>query len=309
MGNDSSRDARLLALLNCLRHSGRPLSKREIQEQVLQYQGLTHDNFEGQFQNDKETLHTIGIALSMRGMNPDFTYEIDPKASAQFQGENVRFDATESRLISMAIKVWDDDANTTALKKLALSMDPPETSFSHVSIGLDHSDVICALSEAITHGHFVSFDYTSESDSFRRSVAPRKLVMRSNSMYLWGFDMDRYAPRLFKLSRIASEIEVIGDSFDAEDLPEIPADPFTLLEIEPLLAIRDDASLAIRAYVQLTGRLITDGWCEAVGLRASRNTWMTRVLTEGEDVVVLAPQDLRDEIYARIDRASSWGVQ
>ena len=128
-------------------------------------------------------------------------------------------------------------------------------------------------------------------------------------MYLWGFDMDRYAPRLFKLSRIASEIEIIGDSFDALELPEIPADPFTLLEIEPLLAIRDDASLAIRAYVQLTGRLITDGWCEAVGLRASRHTWMTRVLTEGEDVVVLAPHDLRDEIYARIDRASSWGVQ
>lgn len=117
MGNDSSRDARLLALLNCLRHSGRPLSKREIQEQVLQYQGLTHDNFEGQFQDDKETLHSIGIALTMRGTNPDFTYEIDPKASAQFQGENVRFDASESRLISMAIKVWDDDANTTALKK------------------------------------------------------------------------------------------------------------------------------------------------------------------------------------------------
>ncbi|MDY5600618.1 MAG: WYL domain-containing protein, partial [Schaalia hyovaginalis] len=53
---------------------------------------------------------------------------------------------------------------------------------------------------------------------------------------------------------------------------------------------------------------LRDGkWREARGEPGERGEWVSRILSEVEDVVVLEPEDLREEILERLRVAESWG--
>ena len=50
-----------------------------------------------------------------------------------------------------------------------------------------------------------------------------------------------------------------------------------------------------------------DGWERAIGEPGEKGEWISRILNEGEDIVLLEPEELREELYQRLVSAAQWG--
>jgi proteasome accessory factor B len=316
----TSKSERLLNLLIMLLVQRRYVSKDRIRE--ILYPDSTADAFEKMFERDKEELRSLGVPIEVGQMDAYFDdepgYRVQPD---QLALPDISLTADEVAVVGLATKVWQHAklarATTEAVRKLtALGADLDVSALDIVEPRLNADEPsFDVFLEATQERQAVTFGYRrpGQTESSVRHLQPWGVTRYSGRWYVVGFDTDRGAERVFRLSRVEGLPRKVG----AAGAYEVPAD-VDLGEVARRLApavstervvllVRQGAGLALRrdADVLETGVLGPGGesdWDRLVIHRAVTGV-VDEILAFGPDVVVEGPPEIRQRVVDRIAAA------
>lgn len=311
MTKDLPASTRVLELFFELLGHSRGVSRAHLRA-LRGYADLSENSFDTCFDRDKNYLRDVGIRIKTIQISSDETrYMISPDSFARPIDE---LDETDLRLLSTALATWTGAEQAGALlvpKLLAASRSDTWVPLPLPRLELSGARTVSALATHIRERSVVTFMYPSAQGPQERSVEPWRIVLRGSFLYLWGKDLDREAPRLFRLDRIIGQVGTLGERGDAGPLPTNLPEPFASFLLSPIVACRADAAedLPFR-YTQLTeaeaaqwrNRLPAD-WIPLRGQEAEKGEWIQWLLQSGETVIPLEPQHMRIELCARLRAA------
>jgi proteasome accessory factor B len=316
----TSKSERLLNLLIMLLVQRHYVSKQRIRE--ILYPDASTEAFEKMFERDKEELRSLGVPIEVGSLDAYFDDEPGYRIQADAMAlPEVEISADEAAVIGLATKVWQHarlaSATTDAVRKLTASgaeLDLDALDIIEPRLGADEPSFDVFL-EAAQERRGVRFDYRrpDQDVATTRHVQPWGVTRYSGRWYVVGYDTDRAAERIFRLSRVQGTAAKVGapGSYDVPpdvDLGEVARRLAPSSGGQPMvLLVRVDRALALRrgADVRAYGVLGPDGttaWDRIVVPHAS-SRYLDEVLTFGTDVVVEGPPVLRERIIERLTAA------
>lgn len=185
------------------------------------------------------------------------------------------------------------------------------TASADVEFALRHATVDelhGALSRAVVHRRRVRFGYVKEGAESPeiRHLEPWRIVSAEGEAYLTGHDLDRDAPRLFRVDRILG-VEVTDGACEhpvPDTLEEIRDDGSVRLivgeRVERWAEVRYSPRVARWVRERFDGEE-ADGGAYLVRHAVLTDDWVVRhVLTYGAEAVVVAPSELRAAVVAAV---------
>ncbi|WP_462417543.1 helix-turn-helix transcriptional regulator [Kytococcus sp. Marseille-QA3725] len=325
-GHDPNlKTERLLNLLLALLNTRRPLTKAEIRRLMPEYQEGTAEAFDRTFERDKNDLRALGVPITTGPVDPGFDdeegYRVDPD---EYALPELVFTSEELTMLGVAAGVWGQaslsSAGERALRKIstlgpegvpedtgeaaddapaALGVQPvirtPEAAFS-------------GLRDAIAARRAVTFDYRrSGAPVSRRRVHPWSLLLRRGRWYVTGFDLDRDAPRVFRLSRVVGAVRATGRA----GVVQVPADhdPSAMIvsatqgrpdAVEARVTVRSGRGWALRRWATSVTP-VEDG--DLLHLpEADRSRIVGQLAELGPDLLAVEPDDLRAQVVDRLQQ-------
>ncbi len=223
---NARKSERLLNLLIMLLVQRNYVPKLRIRE--ILYPEASLDAFEKMFERDKEELRSLGVPIEVGSLDVLFDepgYRIRPDV---FALPAISLEPDEAAVVGLATKVWEHaklaDATADALRKLtAAGLDPNLAALQIAETRLSADEPsFDAFWEATQERIPVTFTYRRSGDQLTntRHVEPWGVVRYSGRWYAVGWDRERKAERVFRLSRIEGSVERDGrpGSYD------VPAD-------------------------------------------------------------------------------------
>lgn len=321
----SAKTERLLNLVICLLSTRRPLTKAQIRQAVPQYaENISTEAFDRMFERDKDELRELGIPLETSSedvlFEDEMGYRVDRDAYAL---PDVHLAPDELAVLGLASRVWQQASlagpATRALAKLsALGVPRDERSL----IGLEPrvrtaEPAFDALWTAVRDRVPVQFTYRTQSTGAvaLRTVEPWAVTSWHGRWYLTGRDRDRAAPRVFRLTRVESDVRRVGGPGEYE----VPADHDPRVMVDDLshdrpqrtatLLVQPGAGQTLRRRAARTtpGRG-ADGRDELVVEFDDPDFFAQELVPYGATVMVLEPPDLRDAVVRRLQAVLSSAV-
>jgi len=290
---------RLTDLVLVLLRDGRPKSLREIASEVPGYPAREGEARRQAFERDKRTLRDGGINVSAVPIDgpEQVGYVIRPE---DYYLPDLELSPDEQSALNLAVAGvhLGEPSGRDALWRLGL----PASAGARPVAELPSLPGLPRLHDALRARATVQFDYRGE----RRHVAPALLRFFGGWWYLVGHDLDRAAPRTFRVDRMDGEVTV-GEPGAAE-LPEgfdpdaaLPDVPWQMGDGAPVTAaVLVDATLAPLVVDEVgesaVARRGADGSVELrldVTNTSALRSW---ILELGEHAEVLEPETLRAEI-------------
>jgi proteasome accessory factor B len=303
---------RLINLTLALLSAKRYLKKNQILENVSGYEG-TQEAKERMFERDKDDLRSLGIEIEVGDLDIFFEdepgYRI-PQKSYELTVPNLT--PRELAIISIAANLWNDSAFApnaqSGIRKLqslgvpaSLDLDfKLKYRFENPSILLD------GLTKAISNRCSISYSYDSQSLKERR-VNPYRILFWNDFWYLIGFDLDRNEIRLFKLSRIVSEITAAKK----KKTFEIPQDfdpkqylPKSNREVAHIAKVAIDKDMAL--ILRNRGKLIEEGPESDIFefVYTNEPSFMRELIWHGSSVKVIEPKSLSQSLLQLLSKVS-----
>lgn len=304
---------RLMNLALCLLGTRRPLSKRELRGSIEAYlEAGNDDSFNRMFERDKDDLRELGLVI-------ETVDNIDGEVGYHARRDSNRLppltlDAEEAAALGLAAKVWQQarlaGAASGALHKLRAAGLPDDADPFAGNSALEphipvHESAFEPLMLACRDRRPVVFDYRKANavQPAPRQVEPWALECWRGHWYLAGFDRDRGAERVFRLSRITGKVRTRSGGFTA-DVPDVVTVRETVAgwagesaEGTAVIRLRSGAGYLLRAKARSVTPL-GEGWDELEipyghGLDAS-------LVEYGPDVVVQEPAELRADVIDRL---------
>ena len=292
------------------------LSKDQIRLAISDYRDSTQQAFERKFERDKEELRELGITVET-GSNDKY---FDDEPGYRIRRDEVELPdlgltREEAAVLGLAAQVWEhaglaQDA-TTALVKLkaaGVRVDPEIIRMAEPKLSA-HEPAFDVVWQACTTRTPVAFDYQRPGhEPSHRHVQPWGIVSWRGRWYLTGFDTDREAPRVFRLSRVVGEVDLDGapGSYDAPDPATVRGASAALFPREPdrsaTLRVRAGRGQALRR-VATAVRSVDDEHDELDVPFSTSWDLAAEIASYGADVVVVSPADLRDAVVARLRSA------
>jgi len=295
---------RLVNLTIALLTTQRFVSREDLREMVEGYRQLSDESFQRQFERDKDSLRALGVPIETgtadRYFRDDTGYRI---RRDDFELPPVDFDDSEVAVLVLAAQVWQQasvaETTAAALAKLwAAGVEPDVDRLNalrpHVSAREPSWQPIWA---ALGARQKVRFRY-HDAD---RTVQPWVLAWRHGAWYMAGFDEMRDAPRLFKLARIQSDVETVGQP-GAFTVPQLTQGLYDGLEgaqpdSEALLEVR----LGRAPWLTRRSEPVPEAPCPAGWQRwrlpyASGSAVVADLAMAGADVRVVEPAELADAV-------------
>ncbi|GAA2394191.1 WYL domain-containing protein [Streptomyces glaucosporus] len=316
---------RLMNLALCLLGARRPLTKRELRASIEAYMEVgggpgragSEDAFNRMFERDKDDLRELGMVIeTVENLDGEIAYQARRDSNRL---PPITLDAEEAAALTLAAKVWQQarlaGAASGALQKLrAAGMPLADTEGGGDPYG-GHSALeprIPAREPAFEPLMLACRDRRPVTFAYRKSnaarpearhVEPWTLECWRGHWYLAGFDRDRGAERVFRLSRITGPVRSRAGAYTAE----VP-DHVTVRETVERWAgeiatatarirLRQGAGYPLRARATEV-RDAGDGWDELeIPYGHGLDAWLVEF---GPDVVVLEPAELRADVVDRL---------
>lgn len=325
VGLVTSKSERIVNLVVCLMSTRQYVTATYLRQNVVGYTDAdqTEDSFKRMLERDKADLREMGIPIET-GRNRDGSegYRIDPE---QYALPDITLDRAEAAAVAAAAAVWHEPSvaavfQTAVLKLQAAGIDVA----SDDEIGVTHGGskrsvgderTITALLSAIDAGRPVTFTHRTIRGHKKRTLEPWGIVADRGRWYVTGHDRDRDDIRTFRISRV-----VDVKAFDDAGTVSVPTD----VDVRQIVAdavARDDADPGAVASVWVAAgrahglrRIAESSAPQSLGSDAgdilsipvrSRSGLRRLILGAGADAVVLAPDDLRAEVIADLDRLIS----
>ncbi|MFE6040501.1 helix-turn-helix transcriptional regulator [Streptomyces sp. NPDC056452] len=304
---------RLMNLALCLLGTRRPLSKRELRGSIEAYMEAGSDeSFNRMFERDKDDLRELGLVIeTVENLDGDTGY-LARRDSNRLPP--ITLDAEEAAALGLAAKVWQQarlaGAASGALQKLRAAGMPEAEDTYEVHSALEpripvHEAAFEPLMLACRDRRPVTFDYRKANAARpeQRQVEPWTLECWRGHWYLAGWDRDRGAERVFRLSRISGRVRSRAGAFTAP-VPDVVTVRETVESWAGETATRT-ARIRLRAGSgyplrsrAISERELGDGWDELeIPYGHGLDAWLVEF---GPDVVVEEPADLRADVMDRL---------
>jgi proteasome accessory factor C len=296
------RFARLVTLAGILIEAARTGSKLSV-TQVLGNLQIT----ETELREDIDVLNVVnfggGSYVLYAEVSGD-TIEVDPEPYGDNFAKPARLLPLEAKALVAAIDLLGDHIPEGSLASArerivtALGRDPATDGLQITTASGDDSDVARVVSQAIAGRRLLELDYYKENeDEFTtRRVEPYQLLNGQEGWYVHSFDVERDAPRSYRLDRIKSAT-ISKDKFEPRPgvEPDVRGWPRTG-EVETSRAARVWISPERARWAKEDRRVVDelkDG-SVVVNLHYAGENWLSReILKEAGDAVVLEPEDAR----------------
>ncbi|GHG67557.1 helix-turn-helix transcriptional regulator [Streptomyces griseocarneus] len=310
---------RLMNLALCLLGTRRPLSKGELRASIEAYietapvgESGNDDAFNRMFERDKDDLRELGLIIeTVEGLDGETGY-LARRDSNRLPA--ITLDVEEAAALGLAAKVWQQarlaGAASGALQKLrAAGMPVAEDAYGTHSV-LEtripvHEAAFEPLMLAARDRRPVVFDYRKANAVHpeQRRVEPWALEFCRGHWYLAGWDRDRQAERVFRLSRITGKVRSRSLPFTAP----VPDHVTVRTTVESWagetatgtarIKVRAGHGYPLRARAAAT-RDLGDGWDELeIPYGHGLDAWLVEF---GPDVIVLEPAELRADVIDRL---------
>lgn len=302
------RTERLLCLVFILKARGRRgVSKAELRTAVEDYAACpSTEAFERMLERDKRDLRDAGVLVDVVQRDAwhedEHAYVLGNEALLTLP----TLGTEELHMLALAAETWErgawDAVAHGALRKLEVfatefaSVDRPRITWS-VDARLD------TLRRAIRERRSARFPYRRPGDAraSERVIEPWGLLARGGGWYVVGFDLDREAPRVFRLGRIEGDVTLDAAATRPvdPDWRSVPT-PATFAGTRAMLRIAPDRGWTWRDAGEHAG------WVEVAGETHDLVEVVVDDLAVGAlaaaapAVVVLEPSDLRDRVMAHL---------
>ncbi|WP_405710989.1 MULTISPECIES: helix-turn-helix transcriptional regulator [unclassified Streptomyces] len=304
---------RLMNLALCLLGTRRPLSKRELRGSIEAYlEAGSDDAFNRMFERDKDDLRELGLIIeTVENLDGDTGYLARRDRNRL---PPITLDAEEAAALGLAAKVWQQarlaGAASGALQKLRAAGMPEAEDAYEVHSALEpripvHEAAFEPLMLACRDRRPVTFDYRKGNAATpeQRQVEPWTLECWRGHWYLAGWDRDRGAERVFRLSRITGRVRSRAGAFTTE-VPDVVTVRETVeswagetATRTALIRLRTGAGYPLRSRA-VSVRELGNGWDELeIPYGHGLDAWLVEF---GPDVVVQEPADLRADVMDRL---------
>ncbi|MBM3716360.1 MAG: WYL domain-containing protein [Actinobacteria bacterium] len=310
-------EERLVNLVVALMATEQGLTKDTILSSVAGYReqfeaGASKDALEKMFERDKENLRGLGVPIETIGdrADPDDLREARYRVpTAEYAlPEDIAFTPAEIALLNIAGSVWgseslsaDARSGLRKIRALGIPVDEPIIGYAP-RISLREAS-FPVLQRAIEQGRVVRFDYLRPGSAHprERRVRPLALVEYEARWHVFGHDLNLDADRTFLLSRIVGDVAVTRESFDPAlrdgageralaGLRAVADRQRALLEVHP--GTEAALRLARRATPAEQGIVVP---------YVDLHVFADELASYGPEVRVVAPDDLRDAVVARLE--------
>jgi proteasome accessory factor B len=299
---------RLTDLVLVLLRDQRPKSLREIASEVPGYPAQEGEARRQAFERDKRTLRDGGIEVTTMPIDgpEQMGYVILPE---DYYLPDLDLAPDEQAALNLAVAGvhLGDPSGRDALWRLGL----PASAGARTVAELPALPALPALHAALRARATVTFDYRGD----RRRVDPALLRFHGGWWYLVGHDLDRAAPRTFRVDRMDGAVSagepgsaVLPDGFDPDAaLPDVPwrIGEGALVSVE----LRVDSSLAGLVLDEVgEGALVgrADDGSAVVRLDVTNigalRSWLFEL---GDHAEVVGPEEVRADIVAWLEALSA----
>ncbi len=320
----TEKSERLLNLLITLLVSRHYVPKERIRRVVPQYHEDTDAGFEKKFERDKEELRSLGVPIEVG--NVDAAFDDEPGyriRRADFELPELTFEPDEAAVLGLAARVWQHaglaSATSDALMKLsAAGVEVDRAALDvvqpHLAVDEPAFEVVW---EATQSRQVITFDYrrSGEEAASTRTVQPWGVVLARGRSYVVGLDVDRDAPRLFRLSRIQGKVtgQGRGGAFEVPAGTDIKALSRSLapapLQHHAKVLVRPGAGHGLRRHAAVLESGVSgpggEAWDVLDVAYADVASLGDELLHYGADVVAVSPDELRDSVVQRLRSALS----
>jgi len=303
---------RILNLTICLLVSGRYLPKTRIREAVEGYHDLGDAAFERTFERDKDELRALGVPIEVGSFDPLFDDEPGYRIrQSEFELPPIELDAEEAAVVGVAARAWQHasmaESTRSAIAKLrAAGVEPDASQLASLEPAVSANEpAFEPLWNSVLDRSRVCFTYRGGAT---RTLEPWGITSAKGRWYVIGWDTDRQATRMFKLSRILDVPRRVSRP-GAFELPE----DLDLRALARSLGPREpaaDATVAIlpgkAPSLRRRGEPTTTSLQLPVGFEVVRVgygdvvTMAQEIARYGADVIVLDPPELREAVMATL---------
>jgi proteasome accessory factor B len=275
--------------------------------------------FKRMFERDKAELREMGVPLETGRTSVFDTEDGYRIARADYELPEITLTGEEAAAVGLALRLWESaqlaGAAQSALVKLraaGVDVDPSRT--LPVQPRLDSGEPAFEPCYAAARDRReLHFDYRrpDEDAPARRRVQPWGVVAWHGRWYLVGLDLDRQAPRVFRLSRVVGAPRPVGPEGAFEppadvDLSALVARQAGGEEHRVVVRARPGTAVGLRRWATSLGPA-EDG-DDRLELRTTEPWRLADQLAAyGPDVVVEAPQAVRAAVVERLTRLAAMG--
>lgn len=320
----ASKSERLLNLVIMLLVSRNYVTKERIREVIEGYDKSNDEAFEKMFERDKEELRALGIPIELGHVDRFFEDEQGYRIKRDaFELPDIDFTPDEVAVLGLAARVWQHaglaSATSSALVKLRAAghdVDREALDALQPRVVADEP-VFNDMWERTISRTPVRFGYrrAGASEVVERHLEPWGVVTSRDRWYVVGFDRDRGAPRMFRLSRIIGDVLPDGrpGSFEVPEGTDVRA---LTVSLEPRRTPVDAVLLARKGSAVLLRRQAHEV-VESVDGPDDRTPWdrlglttyavdelAEDVLSHLGDVVAVEPPALREVVVTRLAQLS-----
>lgn len=309
------KSERMMNLVICLLVARTFIPKDRIRTAVDGYADLSDDAFDRMFDRDKEELRVLGVPIEVGPVQKGFEDETGYRIRrALFELPEITLEADEAAVLGLAARVWQHarlaSATTQGLRKLrAGGVDVDETALAIIEPQLAADDpALEPIMDAVMLRQPVRFQHRrpGASDALMRHLQPWGIVSWHGHWYVVGYDTDRQAERMFRLSRISGSVQPDGpaDSYRPPDDLDLRTLTESLAPTNPhdaaLIRVRSGAGDLLRRRAT-AARQIDDTWTQLTLPYASGESLVDELLSYGDDVIVVAPSEVREGVIGRLE--------
>lgn len=312
-----SKTERQLNLVICLLATRRFLSAQEIRATVHGYGDVESDTaFKRMFERDKKELRDAGIPIVTGRHDPLSDEDGYRIARDDYELPPIDLRPDEAAVLGLAARAWRHavlgEAAANALLKLrsvGVPVDAAALPAVTSVLGADEP-AFPSVWQAVRDRRPISFDYRKpgEDTPQRRELEPWGVANVAGHWYVAGYDRDRRARRVFRLSRIVGDVQ-IHTSAPPVQVPK-DVDVRSLINARPpepeqvaVLEARTDAAHALRRAARriVAGeRTGGTGWDVVEYPYVDEADLAARVAEYGEHVVVREPEQARKAVVAHL---------
>ncbi|WP_297615500.1 helix-turn-helix transcriptional regulator [Nocardia sp.] len=316
-----SKVERLMNLVIALLSTRQFLTAERIRDSVAGYEESASDEaFSRMFERDKNELRDLGIPLEIGPISRYSGaegYRINRDA---YELPDIDLTSAESAAVAVAVQLWESPELAAAaeggllkLRAAGIHVEPDAGIASVPAVPArtrGSEPVLSKLLAAVDAGRSVRFLHRqSHGDPIERDVQPWGVVTHHGRWYLVGYDNARNAQRTFRVSRIGEAVTEYGPA-NAVHKPEGVDLRAVVAEVTSQAPIAGSATVWVAdgrgQEIRRLGAIMEEralggrpGAIVEVPIRS--RDWLARLITGlGADALVLAPEELRENVIARL---------
>jgi proteasome accessory factor B len=273
--------------------------------------------FKRMFERDKAELREMGVPLETGRTSAFDTEDGYRIARADYELPEITLTGGEAAAVGLALRLWESaqlagPAHSALVKLKAAGLDVDSSRSIPLQPRLDAGEpAFEACYAAARDRRLLEFGYRrpDEDQPARRHVQPWGVVAWHGRWYLVGHDLDRGAPRVFRLSRVAGTPVVQGppDAFEPPagvDLAAVVARQVTGEEQLVVVRARPGTAIGLRRGATPLGA--GDDGDDRLQLRTTELGRLADQLAAlGPDVYVESPTRLREMVVERLTRLAA----